>query len=192
MMKVVAFNGSPRAKGNTAAMINQAFSVLKQEGIETEMVQIGGQLIRGCQACGTCRKNKNMRCIMDEDIINQCIMKMKEADGIIIGSPTYFADMTAETKALIDRCGYVSRSNGDFLSRKIGAAVCSMRRAGAMHVLDSINHFFSINDMVIPGSTYWNLTCSLAPGDFAKDVEGVSTVIRLAENMAWLIKKTRE
>lgn len=191
-MKVVAFNGSPRAKGNTAAMISLAFSVLEKEGIETEMVQVGGQLLRGCQACKVCRKNKNMRCVMDDDIINQCVMKMKEADGIIIGSPTYFADVSTETKALIDRCGYVSRSNDNFLSRKVGAAVCSMRRAGAIHVLDSINHFFSINDMIIPGSNYWNLTCSLHPDDFAKDEEGMSTITRLAENMAWLIKKTRE
>ncbi|MDD3398839.1 MAG: flavodoxin family protein [Candidatus Methanomethylophilaceae archaeon] len=191
-MKVVAFNGSPRQNGNTAAMIKEALAVLEMEGIETEFIQLGGNLLRGCQACGVCRKKQDMRCAFDDDKMNTFIEKIREADGIIIGSPTYFADLSTETKALIDRCGYVSRSNGNFLSRKIGAAVCAVRRTGAMHVLDSINHFFLISDMVVPGSTYWNMTLSLQPGDFQKDQEGVSTIKRMAENMAWLLKRTRE
>ncbi|MGE4275487.1 MAG: flavodoxin family protein [Candidatus Methanomethylophilaceae archaeon] len=191
-MKVVAFNGSPRKDGNTAAMIKMALGILESEGIQTEFVQLGGNLIRGCQGCGSCRKNQDMRCVFDDDIINECIIKMREADGIIIGSPTYFADLSVETKALIDRCGYVSRSNGNFLSRKVGAALCSVRRAGSIHVLDSINHFFLINDMIIPGSSYWNMTLSLQPGDFEKDQEGVDTIHRLAENIAWLLKRIKE
>lgn len=191
-MKVVGFNGSPRAEGNTAAMIKEALSVLEEQGFETEFVQVGGELLRGCQGCSVCRERQDGKCIHDDDAMNGFIEKMREADGIIIGSPTYFADLSTETKALIDRCGYVSRSNGNFLSRKVGAAVCAVRRAGAIHVLDSINHFFLINDMMVPGSTYWNLSVARVPGDYEKDEEGVATIRRLAENMGWLLERTQE
>ncbi|MCL2608087.1 MAG: flavodoxin family protein [Methanomassiliicoccaceae archaeon] len=190
-MKVVAFNGSPKAGGNTAHMLKLVLSDMQKEGIETEFIQVGGELIHGCKACGTCRQNKDMRCVISADKMNDWIMKMKDADGILIGSPTYFAALTPETKALIDRCGYVSRSNGNFLRRKVGAAVVAARRAGAVHVFDSINHFFTISEMIIPGSSYWNLSLSLAPGDFEKDPEGNATMHTLAENMAWLMKKLK-
>ena len=188
-MKAVAFNGSPRPDGNTAHMLKLVLADLKKEGIETEFVQVGGELLHGCRGCGACRSNKDMRCVIDDDKINEWVKKMSEADAILIGSPTYFADLTPETKALIDRCGYVSRSNGNFLKRKVGAAVVAARRAGAVHVFDSINHFFTISEMIVPGSSYWNLTLSLVPGDFEKDAEGNATMHTLAENMAWLMKK---
>ena len=190
-MKAVSFNGSPKADGNTAHMLKLVLNGLEKEGIETEFVQVGGELIHGCKACGGCRKNKNMKCVTAGDRMNEWIEKMAAADAIIIGSPTYFADLTPETKALIDRCGYVLRANGNVLKRKIGAAVAVARRAGAVNVFDSINHFFTISEMIVPGSSYWNLSLSLMPGDFEKDEEGNATMQTLAENIAWIMKKIR-
>lgn len=191
-MKVVAFNGSPRIKGNTASMIKKIFKVLENEGIECEFVQIGGETIRGCQACGKCKELKSGKCIFDDDIINSCIEKMIEADGIIIGSPTYFASLSSETKALIDRCGYAGRSSGNKLKRKVGVAVTSVRRAGALNVFQAINNFYLIAEMIVPGSVYWNLSIARDPGDFEKDEEGIKTMETLGKNMAWLMKKTSE
>ena len=190
-MKAVAFNGSPKKDGNTAHMIKLVLSDLEKNGIGTEFVQVGGELLHGCKGCGMCRQNKDMKCVAAGDKMNEFIKKMAEADIILIGSPTYFADLTPETKALIDRCGYVSRSNGNFLKRKIGAAVVVARRAGAVHVFDSINHFFSISEMIVPGSSYWNLSLSLMPGDFENDAEGVATMRTLADNISWLMEKLK-
>lgn len=187
-MKVVAFNGSPRRNGNTAIMINHVLNTLKKHGIETEMVQIGGQAIRGCAACGWCGQNPVKKCVINDDLVNESIAKMDAADGIIIGSPTYFANMTAETKALIDRAGYVSRRNGDLFQRKLGAAIVAFRRAGAINVFNAINDFFLINQMIVPGASYWNLGMGREPGDVDSDAEGLKTMETLAENMAWLLK----
>jgi multimeric flavodoxin WrbA len=188
-MKVVAFNGSARKDGNTAILVRQVFAELEAEGIETELVQLAGQIIRGCTACGGCRENKNRRCAVEGDIINDCIAKMLAADGIIIASPTYFADLTSETKALIDRAGYVARANGDMLKRKVGAAVVAARRTGAIHAFDSINHFFLIGQMIVPGSSYWNIGIGRAKGDVENDEEGLKTMQTLGQNIAWLLKK---
>ncbi|MDR0508479.1 MAG: flavodoxin family protein [Candidatus Methanoplasma sp.] len=191
-MKVVAFNCSPRKNGNTCHMIQDVFKVLNAAGIETEMIQVGGNDIRGCRACGSCGKTKDMRCIIDNDIINDCVQKMIEADGIIIGSPTYFADVNAEAKALIDRAGYVLKTNGGPLKRKVGAAVVAARRMGGLHAFDTINHFFTISEMITVGSSYWNVTLARAEGDYEKDEEGVRIMKVLGENMAWLLKKIEE
>jgi multimeric flavodoxin WrbA len=188
-MKVVAFNGSARKDGNTAILVRKVFAELETEGIETELVQLAGQAIRGCTACGKCRENRNQRCVVKSDIVNDCIAKMIAADGIILASPTYFADITAETKALIDRAGYVSRSNGDMLKRKVGAAVVAVRRAGSIHAFDSINHFFLIGQMIVPGSIYWNMGIGRAAGEVEQDEEGLRTMQTLGQNMAWLLKK---
>jgi multimeric flavodoxin WrbA len=188
-MKVVAFNGSPRKNGNTALMIGEVFKVLEREGIECELVQIGGQLIRGCQACLQCRELQNRKCTFDDDILNECVEKMIEADGIIIGSPTYFASMTAETKALIDRAGYVTRGNGVLLKGKVGAAVTAVRRAGALNVFQGINNFLFVSEMILPGSSYWNLAIGRGIGEVHDDEEGMKTMETLGENMAWLLKK---
>lgn len=188
-MKVVAFNGSPRKTGNTAFMIEEIFKVLEKVGIETEMVQVGGKEIRGCLACGKCRENKNNRCVIETDIVNDCIEKMNEADAIIMGSPVYFATLTSELKALIDRAGYVVRGNGHTLSHKVGAAIVAGRRAGHIHTLDTINHFFLINQMVMPGSSYWNLAMGGPAGAVSDDEEGLNTMRTLGDNMAWLLKK---
>ncbi len=188
-MKVIAFNGSARKDGNTAILVRNVFSELNKKGIKTEMVQLSGKKIKGCIACYKCWKNKDRRCAVKNDIVNECIEKMFEADGIVLASPTYFADVSAELKALIDRAGMVSRANGDMLKRKTGAAVVAARRAGAIHVFDTINHFFLISQMIVPGSIYWNIGFGREKGEVEKDEEGLKTMQALGENMAWLMKK---
>lgn len=188
-MKVIAFNGSPRADGNTAAMIGRIFERLELSGIECEMVQLGGNIVRGCQACGKCKELKNRQCVFNDDLINESILKMIDADGIIIGAPTYFAGINAETKAFIDRVGYVSRANGNLFRRKVGAAVVAARRAGFLNVFQTINNLFFVSEMIVPGSIYWNLSVARDKGDFDNDEEGVRTMEVLGDNMAWLIKK---
>ncbi len=188
-MKVIAFNGSARKNGNTAVLIETVLAVLDQHGIETETMQLAGKPIRGCIACYKCFENKNQRCHVDNDVLNGCIEKMVAADGIIIGSPTYFANVSTETKALIDRAGLVARANDEMLKRKVGAAVAAVRRCGAIHVFNSINHFFTIGQMIIPGSSYWNMGFGLEKGEASKDDEGMATMRTLGENMAWLLQK---
>ena len=191
-MKVVAFNGSARKDGNTAILIGKVFRVLETEGIETELIQLAGSRIHGCIACMKCFKNKDQRCSVKDDNANECIEKMLGADGIILGSPTYFANVSTEMKALIDRAGMVSRANSDMLARKVGAAVVAARRAGAIHVFNSINHFFFIGQMIVPGSSYWNLGIGREKGEVEKDEEGIQTMKDLGRNMAWLLKKLKE
>jgi len=188
-MKVIAFNGSARKDGNTAILVNTVFKELKKAGIETEMVQLSGKKIRGCIACGKCYEKKDKRCVVTNDILNDCIEKMVAADGIILASPTYFTDVSTEMKALIDRAGYVARANDHMFQRKVGAAVVAARRAGAIHTFDTLNHFFLISQMIVPGSSYWNIGMGLAPGDVKKDKEGLATMKTLGTNMAWLMKK---
>jgi multimeric flavodoxin WrbA len=188
-MKVVGFNGSPRKGGNTSILIKTVFTELEKNGIETEFVQLGGKAIHGCKACFKCWKNKDSRCAVDDDVFNECMAKMIGADGIVLGSPTYFADVTAEMKALIDRSGFVSMANGRLFKRKVGAAVVAVRRAGSIHVFDTMNHLFFISEMIVPGSIYWNLGMGLDKGDVSKDKEGIKTMQVLGENMAWLMKK---
>jgi multimeric flavodoxin WrbA len=188
-VKVIAINGSPRKNGNTAMLIDTVFAELKKEGIETERVQLGGEKIHGCTACMKCFENQNKLCSIDNDILNVLINKMLEADGIIIGSPTYFANVSSEVKALIDRAGLVAIANGHMLKRKVGAAVVSVRRAGATDAFDAINKFFFINQLIVPGSVYWNLGIGLGEKEVKNDEEGLNTMKILGENMAWLLRK---
>lgn len=190
-MKVVAFNGSPRREGNTSILLRTVCEELEKEGIETETVQIGGRQVHGCTACMKCFENLDKRCVIDTDFINDCIQKMVEADGIIIGTPTYFTDVSVEVKALIDRAGFVSIANGGLLSKKAGAAVVAVRRGGAVHAYDTINHLFGISGMFTVGSNYWNFGMGLMPGDVKNDAEGLETMRTLAQNMAWFLQKTR-
>ena len=187
-MKVVALNGSPRKKGNTFHCIQTVLEELKKEGIKTELLQLGGSNIHGCRACYACFQKKNKRCIQ-KDAFNSFFKKMLEAEGILIGSPTYFSNVSTEVKALIDRAGLVAIANDRILRRKVGAAVVAVRRAGATHVYSSINYFFGINHMIIPGSSYWNLGIGRNPGDVLKDKEGIATLRELGKNMAWLMKR---
>jgi multimeric flavodoxin WrbA len=188
-MKVVAFNGSARKDGNTAILINYVFGELEKEGIGTELFQLSGKKIHGCKACRKCFENKDQRCSVKDDVLNECIEKMLEAEGIILGSPTYFADVSTEMKALIDRAGYVALANDGMFKRKVGAAVVVARRAGSIHAFDSINHLFFISQMIVPGSRYWNLGFGREKGEVAKDEEGIQIMKTLGENMAWLLKK---
>jgi multimeric flavodoxin WrbA len=188
-MKVVAFNGSPRKDGNTSLLIREVFSELEKEGIETELIHIGGKALRGCTACMQCAENKDRRCVIDGDALNEYLEKMFAADAVILGSPVYFTDVTAEMKALIDRAGFVARQNGHLLKRKVGAAVVAVRRAGSIHTFDTLNHFFLINQMIVPGSIYWNMALGRAPGDVSADQEGMETMQVLGSAMAWLMKK---
>ncbi|MGD9234849.1 MAG: flavodoxin family protein [Desulfobacterales bacterium] len=188
-MKVVAFNGSARKNGNTAILVNRVFHELQKEGIETELVQLSGKKIRGCIACYKCFENKDQRCSVTSDVLNSCVEKMIEADGIILASPTYFANISTELKALIDRSGMTSIANGGMFRRKVGAAVVAVRRGGSIHAFNAINHFFFIGQMIVPGSTYWNMGFGLDKGDVEKDEEGLRTMEVLGENMAWLLKK---
>ena len=189
-VKVVAFNGSARKDGNTALLIRRVLQVLEAEGIATELIQLAGEQIRGCNACGTCYSTKNKRCVIEDDNVNTYIQKMIEADGIILGSPVYFSMMTPELKALIDRAFYVARANDDLLKRKVGAAVVAVRRAGGIPTFDAINHYFLISQMIVPGSSYWNVGIGRKKGDVANDEEGMETMETLGKNMVWLLKKT--
>lgn len=188
-MKVVAFNGSPRKKGNTMLSIKKVMDVLESEGIETEILQLGGLPMRGCIACYRCVKEQDGRCHAHDDGMNELIQKARDADGIIIGSPTYFAAVSTEVKAFIDRAGLVSRANGNFFERKVGAAVVAVRRAGATDVFKQINMLYFICGMVVPGSSYWNMAFGREPGEAAGDAEGMETMENLGRNMAWLLKK---
>ena len=190
-MKVIGMNGSPRKNGNTAAMIKTVFSTLEEKGIECEMFQLGGNAVRGCTGCNWCKDHIEGRCVMTDDCINEAIAKMAEADAVIIGSPTYFAALTTETKALIDRAGRICRGQ-KLLTRKIGSAVVPARRAGFLNVFQAINNFFLVQEMIVPGSTYWNTGLAAAPGDFEKDAEGVGTMTTLGENIAWLMGRIKE
>ncbi|NTW05613.1 MAG: flavodoxin family protein [Peptococcaceae bacterium] len=181
-MKVVAFNGSPKPEGNTARSIRIVFGELEKEGIETEFVQLGGKKVFGCLACMKCRENGDNRCVRTDDEMNTYIEKIIEADGIIIGSPTYFSNVSSEVKALIDRSGFAARS---LLKGKVGVPVVAARRAGSNFVYSAINFYFGISEMIIPGANYWNL----ALGNIDEDQEGIKTFQTLGKNMAWLLKK---
>ncbi|MBI5376886.1 MAG: flavodoxin family protein [Candidatus Schekmanbacteria bacterium] len=188
-MKVIAFNGSARKDGNTSIILNIVLDEIKSEGIETEIKNLAGERIQGCIACYKCFENKNMKCAIDDDVVNDYFNLMYLSQGILLGSPTYFADISTNLKALIERCGMVSRANNDLLKRKVGAAVIAVRRAGAIHAFTSINYFFLIGQMIVPGSSYWNIAIGREPGDVKSDTEGIQTMRTLGINMSWLLKK---
>ena len=188
-MKVIALNGSARKTGNTTILLNFVLDELKKKKIETELIQLAGKPLQGCIACYKCFQNKDKRCAVKKDALNEYLQKMIEADGILLGSPTYFADISAGMKALIERCGMVSRANGDLFKRKVGAGVVAARRAGAIHAFSSLNYFFLIGQMIVPGSSYWNVAIGRDPGEVNNDQEGIQTMRTLGVNMAWLLKK---
>jgi multimeric flavodoxin WrbA len=190
-MRVVAFSGSARKNGNTALLLRSVLSEIEKEGIETELVELAGKTVHGCLSCRECSKRKDRRCSQKDDFGNTCIEKMDAADGILLGSPTYVADVSPEIKALMDRACLVSRANESMFRRKVGAAVVAVRRAGAIHAFDALNHFFLISEMVIPGSSYWNIAIGREPGDVERDAEGMATMKTLGENFAWTLKKLR-
>jgi multimeric flavodoxin WrbA len=185
-MKAVAINGSPRKGGNTELLLKQVLVPLAKAGWDTDFVQLGGKLIRGCQACYECFKKKNSRCSQKDEFFNLCMEKMLAADAIILGSPTYFTDVSAEMKALIDRAGLVAVANGGLFRGKIGAAVVAVRRGGGTHAFDTMNHLFLMSGMIVPGSIYWNLGFGLDKGDVTKDEEAGRNMKDLGQTIAWL------
>jgi len=188
-MKVVAINGSVRKGGNTAQLLDIALDELRREDIETELVELAGKQVSGCIACYKCFEDKNQRCAVNDDIVNEVLAKMVDADAILLGSPTYFADVSANMKAIIERCGMVGRANGNMFKRKLGAGVVADRRAGAYQVFNSLNSFFLIGEMIVVGSSYWNIGMGREKGEVQDDTEGVQTMRDLGKNMAWLLKK---
>jgi multimeric flavodoxin WrbA len=187
-MKVLCLNGSPRKDGNTALLLSKLCQTLQTEGITTETVSLSGKKLRGCTACFACARNKNRDCAVKDDF-NPILKSMIESDALVLGSPTYFTDVTAELKAMIDRSGFVAVMNGGLFRGKVGAAVAAVRRAGAVHVFDTINHLFLMNRMFVVGSTYWNLGIGLEKGDVQSDTEGMNNMEDLGKSMAFLLKK---
>ena len=188
-MKVVAINGSPRKKGNTFFSLMKVMEILKLEGIDTELVQLSGKNLHGCVACYRCMDKKDGKCYGVKDDMQGVIDKITKADGVLIGSPVYFGSVSTEVKALIDRAGLVCKANDHLFKRKVGAAVVSVRRQGAVTTFNQINQFFLINMMIVPGSSYWNLAIGRDKGEVLNDEEGMTTMENLGVNMAWLLKK---
>lgn len=187
-MYALAVNGSPRKKGNTEFLLRAALAPLEEAGWETEFQQIGGKKIKGCMACNKCFETKDKQCINKEDAFNELFAKMLRADALILGSPTYFTDVSAEMKALLDRSGFVAIANGDLFAGKIGAAVVAVRRGGATHVYDTINHMYLMSQMIVPGSTYWNMGYGLGKGEVENDAEALNNMKHLGQAIAWLGK----
>jgi multimeric flavodoxin WrbA len=189
-MKVLAINGSVRKDGNTAILMNLALEELRAEKTEAAMIQMAGEKIAGCIACYQCAKTKDGKCAVKTDRFNDYLQMMRDADGILLGSPTYIADITANMKALLERATIVCRANGgDLFKRKVGAGIVAARRAGALQAFNVLNDFFLINQMIIVGSNYWNVGIGRNAGDVKNDAEGVQTMKVLGSSMAWLLKK---
>ncbi len=191
-MKVLAINSSARKDGNTAILINTVFEELNQAGIETEMVQLSGTIMEPCKACWACGGRKN--CVHKKDQFQEIFEKIKEADGILLGSPVYTANISANMQAFLERASVVTDMNrdADLLTHKIGAAVTAARRGGAVNALDAMNHFFLLQNMFVVGSSYWPLAYGQMPGDVREDVEGLDTMRNLGRNMAYLLKALEE
>jgi multimeric flavodoxin WrbA len=191
-VKVVGISGSARKGGNTAQLIEAVFAPLREAGIECELIELAAKDVRGCTACRKCFEAKDRQCHGRKDYINEILPAIWDADAIVLGSPTYFADVSTEMKALIDRMGFVSMANGGLLRRKIGAGVVAVRRGGGIHVFDSLNHAFTISQMIIVGSTYWNLGYGREKGEVTGDEEGMRNMANLGENIAWLLGRLAE
>jgi multimeric flavodoxin WrbA len=192
-VKVVAFVGSARKDANTTALVRHVFSELEAAGADCELIELAGKRIHGCTACMKCAEEKTGNCVGVRDFVSEvCIPKALAADAIIIASPVYFADVSTETKALIDRLGYASGQGEKRLARKIGAGVIAVRRAGAIHAFDTINHLFLISEMIVVGSSYWNIGIGRAPGEVEEDAEGIRTMHTLGKNMAWALERLRD
>ncbi|MGI9536583.1 MAG: flavodoxin family protein [Desulfocapsaceae bacterium] len=187
-MFALAVNGSPRKGGNTEMLLKEVLGELDDAGWETELVKVGGTSIRGCLACNKCFENQDNKCIQKKDAFNEIFAKMHKAEAIILGSPVYFAAVGADLKALVERAGYVAFANNQAFAGKIGAAAVAVRRGGATHVFDSINHMFQMSQMIIPGSTYWNMGFGLNKEEVKDDAEGMANMRHIGRSIAWLGK----
>ena len=186
-MKVIAINGSPRATGNTFHALRMAGEQIEARGIDFEIIHIGNKAVRGCLACGKCRENQNEQCVINSDPLNEWVQKMKQADGIILGSPVYYSGIPGTMKSFLDRVFYVSGSNGNLFRHKVGAAVVALRRSGGSSTLDSLMHYLSYSEMILATSNYWNIIHGRTPGEVEQDAEGVQIIRLLGDNMAWLL-----
>ncbi|MBE0617234.1 MAG: flavodoxin family protein [Proteobacteria bacterium] len=187
-MKALAFNGSPNREGNTWHALKMVTAELEQEGIGTEIVQVGHKAISGCIACGKCMKNQNEQCVLPGDEVNDWIQKMKGADGIILGSPVHYAAMAGTMKSFLDRAFYVASVNHGMLRHKVGASVVAVRRSGGLPTFSQLNNFLMYAEMLIPTANYWNVIHGTRPGEATQDAEGVQIMRVLGKNMAWLMK----
>jgi multimeric flavodoxin WrbA len=187
-MKIIAINGSPNAKGNTRAALDIVAEQLASEGIECEIHQVGHKLILGCVACGQCARNKDERCAQADDGVNELVQMMKNADGILLGSPVHFASIGGTMKSFLDRAFYVSGANGNLLRHKVGAGLVAVRRTGGMTAFGQLNHYLMYAEMLVPTSNYWNVIHGAKPGEAVQDLEGVQLMRILGKNMAWLLK----
>ena len=188
-MKILGISGSPRQGGNTDTAVNHALELLAKEGFETEFLSLAARPVMPCTACGGCKKAQNGHCVLDDPAFEGVMEKFVESDGIIVGSPVYFGSATPQIMSLLDRVGYVSRANGNLLRRKVGAAIAVGRRAGMNFTFAQLNFFFLLGEMIVPGSTYWNVSLARDKGEFSQDSEGVETVNNLVANMAWTLKR---
>ncbi len=190
--EVLGINSSARKDGNTAILMEKVFEALNKEGIETEMIQLSGKIIEPCKACWACGGKRN--CVHKKDQFQDIFEKMTQADGIILGSPVYTANISANMQALLERASVVTDMNRkeNLFQYKVGAAITAARRGGALNVLDAMNHFFMLQNMFIVGSTYWPMAYGQMPGDVQKDEEGLATMSNLGQNMAYLLKALEE
>ena len=186
-MKVVAINGSPHERGGTYLCLETVCDVLRQKGIETETVHIGSDRFGGCRGCRACFRQKDGRCAIDDDPFNAMVPAIREADGLLLGSPVHFAGMSGVMKTFLDRLFYVSGANGNFFYQKVGAAVTSVRRSGGVFTVDGMNHYLEYAGMLIPSSNYWNVVHGNGGEEVLRDKEGMQTLTVLGENMAWLM-----
>jgi len=187
-MKVVAFNGSPRKKGNTAGCLNTVLGEIEKQGIETELIHVGKEKIRGCLACSTCAKKQNQRCVIEDDPVNDWIQKIIHADGILLGSPVHFSGVAGTMKSFLDRAFFVATTNNSLYRHKVGASVAAVRRSGGIPTMDELNHYIIYSEMVMPNSNYWNVAHGLKPGEMEQDGEGKQIMEVLGRNMAWLMR----
>lgn len=187
-MKVVAINGSPNVNGNTAYALDVVCGALREKGIETERVEIGKKALHGCVGCGVCSAKTNRRCVFDDDMLNSTMDTLIAADGLIIGSPVYYAGINGALKSFLDRAFFVASANGHLFRHKVGAGVVAVRRGGEAAAWEQINKYFTISEMFVPSSTYWNMVFGLKPGEAARDTEGTQTMRTLGKNMAWLLE----
>jgi multimeric flavodoxin WrbA len=190
-MYAVAISGSPRKKSNTEILLRRCLDGLQAKGIGGELISLRDKTIKGCRACDACRRNHDKRCVTSDDDFQPVFEAMVKADIIIVGSPVYFGSATPEMMALLDRAGYVSRSNGNLFSRKLGGPMAVARRAGHNFTYAQLLFWFMINDMVVPGSSYWNVALAREPEKVLEDAEALATVDRFAENLAWLAQSLR-
>lgn len=187
-MRVIAFNGSPNKKGNTYMAINRLSQELESKGIEVEIINVGSETIHGCMACGACGRNSNEKCLIGNDIVNDCIQKIKNADGVILGSPVYYGGISGTMKCFMDRVCFVCSANGGLLSHKVGTSVVALRRSGATTTFDQLNKYLMISEMVVASSSYWNNAHGTDPGEAIQDDEGMNTMKVAGQNMAWILQ----